>query len=913
MSISSGTGKVDYAIVIAGVPDIWTTTTRLEQTLADGRQIRAGLQYRGLRIREEAHLRDAELDVAGNTFRIVHSRALAAFAKRPAEVGQLRANWKSGNTFEASESTGFSAGDLAHLNTAVYEVSSVSAPSSGTVTVTTTTDVDAPLRDTLPQYHYKTAGARAAVAPVYDVPGSLEGRRVYLYRFDATETWNDTSNAAPYQATDKTPIWRGVIRQAPRLDSDGVTWLVETDSIVALLQQTVAGVDAPGRIRGIYYHKGCPFVIGVSQSSGAGIFSGEDVSSMRWVTGFFATDEEFRKAVNDELEEIASDLSGVESMKIENAGNTYRFVAWTPSSDPRYLAVFAGSFIDGMTPGHIADRNGQDLAEVTADTQYSWTLQPIGGDGGHALGVPRVLLSNQGVNTDLHPDKRKIIAFAFDAPTNLYDTTTDVDHIIHLDREPPTIDTSEVSTIMIKDAVVQPREEHTIRSATISQASRTINFGPPAESEVGKPTMLDRNARIVFARGTSTDEGLKEYRQHLIDSSVHANFGDTPFITSRDLGSWTEAYDDAAGEDVQRNRVYIFEEAVDLYDMLRGEALLLGCFWRLDAEGKIELARMATPDVSGAGLTSIDTTNTVSPYGDAGAWPTWEPGGDGIANEITVTIPLQSERATPGDPRSFNIRLVESIGLRKSRGRGNAEIEVMSSSVEQNVTAEAVANAISDYIGIMSTDYQRVTIPVTFDLFGVKVGDYVLVSNPHIPNAETGERGITNKQGLVVARDWPLDPADRAYGELTVVLFDTQLIGGYAPSFYYDTATDQGGGVWRFTPGQTTPPAMWSDLWDDSKVDVTDLFKVGDTVVVRPLASSGTLLEGTIDAVTATGSGSTGTMDVDLGGSTPASEGLIDFVPGDTPADVSDDQGAYAYVADSGGSLYSGRVYWKFA
>lgn len=909
MSISSGSGKVDYALVIAGVPDIWVTTTRLEQTLADGRQIRAGLQYQGLRIREEAHLRDAELDVAGITFRIVHAQALAAFAKRPTEVGELRANWKSGNQFEASESTNFSAGDLAHLNTAVYEVSSVSAASSGTVTVTITTDVEEPLRDTLAQYHYRTVGARAANAPIYDAPGSLEGRRVYLYRFDATETWSDATSVYPYQATDKTPIWRGVIRQAPRLDSDGVTWMVETDSIVALLNQSVAGVDAPGQIRGAYYHIGCPFVLKVFTWTTASGGSDPEEVATRWVTGFFETDADFRDAVNDECDDIASVLSGVESLKIEEAGETYRFVAWTPSSDPRFITMLSGSFIDGMTDPTPTDGNGNNVQNVTADSQYSWTLQSIGGDAGHALGMPRVLLTSQGIPSDLGQKKSQILRFAFDAPTNLYDTTTDTDQIIHLDREPPTDDVTEIGTIVVKDAVVQPQEEYNILNATISQANRTINFG---SDEQWEPLLLDRNARIVFARGISTTEGLKAYRQHLIDNSVHANFGDTPFITARDLSTW-DVWDEAAEEDVQANRVYVFEEAVDLYDMLRGEALLLGCFWRLDAEGKIELARMRTPDVSGAGLTSIDTTNTVSPYDSAGAWPTWEPGGDGIANEVTVTLPLQSERATPGDPRTFNIRLVEAIGLRKSRGRGNAEIEVMSSSVARNTEADEVAKAISDYIGLMSTDYQRVTIPVTFDLFSVKVGDYVLVSNPHIPNVETGERGITNKQGLVVARDWPLDPGDRAYGELTVVLFDTQLTGGYAPSFYYDTATDQGGGVWRFTPGQTTPPAMWSDLWDDSKVDVTDLFVVGDTVVVRPLAASGTVLEGTINAVTATGSGSTGEIDVDLGGSTPASEGLIDFVTGDTPSDVSDDQGAYAYVADSGGSLYSGRVYWKFA
>ena len=93
-------GEINYKLVIEGAPVAWSTSTGLECIMADGRVVYAGLQYEGMKIKEELSPLDSKVNVGGMTFCIRHQKAVSEFARYPHVIGDFIATIESDGTVD---------------------------------------------------------------------------------------------------------------------------------------------------------------------------------------------------------------------------------------------------------------------------------------------------------------------------------------------------------------------------------------------------------------------------------------------------------------------------------------------------------------------------------------------------------------------------------------------------------------------------------------------------------------------------------------------------------------------------------------------------------------------------------------------------------------------------------------------
>src|SRR5688500_17620993 len=93
-STRHGNGRVRYAAVIEGWPEIWVTDHSLTlSNSAGGRTVRVGLLRQGLQFSERALLLQGKLEASAMTLRFVsgdHAKqAVASFATMPVVVAEI--------------------------------------------------------------------------------------------------------------------------------------------------------------------------------------------------------------------------------------------------------------------------------------------------------------------------------------------------------------------------------------------------------------------------------------------------------------------------------------------------------------------------------------------------------------------------------------------------------------------------------------------------------------------------------------------------------------------------------------------------------------------------------------------------------------------------------------------------------
>ena len=325
---ATGRGRLYVRVAIEGLPVVFVSARRMEQTQADGRIRVNGLDVKGLKIGARADLRRATLEAQSIELKIEdldrlpgsrHGRITRELWKRPAASTFLSAEASpSATTLTVYSTAAFAASGVVHVGTEAIAYTGKTA--------TTFTGCTRAYWDTIAQRHFVADGEGLGDARVTDRPQSVEGRRVYLSIYgDGDDPQGDGS-----------PRWRGVC--ATDLKWEKGVWTVGVDPITRLLAQPVGSESSDAvRIRGIHYGCTFPWVLLIQQTS-----SGKEAVAS--IVGHYETERDFATAATTAIATALADAtisigaSGALIVEPSVGGYRVRYTAHT-SGGPHELVV----------------------------------------------------------------------------------------------------------------------------------------------------------------------------------------------------------------------------------------------------------------------------------------------------------------------------------------------------------------------------------------------------------------------------------------------------------------------------------------------------------------------------------------------------------------------------------------------
>jgi hypothetical protein len=831
-----------YRLVIEGLGIEAVTDPAMERLSPDiSRNRVVGLLRDGLRIQEQCDIARGEIEAGGMTVAIVDRQEDQVWcqwlAQQPTRWTWLTANLDdTDTTVTVSSSEGIGTNDVIHIGTESMLVAGVASATSLDVTG------GRGWWQTIPQYHYTTDGAEL-VTPRVTVtrPTTLEGRRVYLYRYVDGDSLQG----------DGTLVWRGICSTDAKLEDDGATWTLTVDSIVSVLKQPLASdLDEPTTIRGIYYPAArfWRWQFRETSSASAGAYTASKTAVIR-MHGFWATQEQWCADIQLAIDQasstsgagttgIVSGTTGVVEVEIafsaardtvtivcEVQDSGHWGVRWIPdATDPRHLAIDSfGVGFDNSVEGSVAETSGDPTADPAAS--HPWVL--VAGDGGvsgRGL-VPRAIAGGAGIGGG---------GGAFSA-LRLY----------------PTIDLTSValSLASLEDAAAQIEwtDGSTPASAGIPVRQADADEGwiqlqALSATRYMYPGQLPRiSLRRYLGQGTIAD-----MRDALVTlAPLLANAGGSPFITTEDVASWTAVADRAAGGRTHlTSRLYLLGGEVDLDEMVAHECRLYGVFPRLDATGKIAIAYLELPTSTAILAGTLDDGDILV----SDQPPTWERNGtDGSINVVEVksgySLVTEDHEGTP-----IIVRDVTALSTRKQTKK--LEIAPLSLDPDGFVWgASAAVDVARRVLAIFGRPYSIVRVAVTADWLDVALCGTVLgLRSPRIPNVLTGTRGIGQGSeqpavGLVIGRDWDLSAET---GVLTLIVSEAQT-AGYAPSVFVTGSTVVSGDTYDLVVTFNDPSG---ESMAPAGAVLSDFYSVGDKLSLLIWdATTQSLQTCTVDAI----------------------------------------------------------------
>lgn len=942
---------VAYRLVVEGWPDVWVTDARITASaFADGRSVRPGLKYTGLKIRERAVLREAWVQAEGIKFTInptgdgsgggvgVDEDTMSSFTRTPVPVGWLKVSMPAGGSDKLYFANGavFAIGTTLHVATETIRVSSGSAADSDGVF----TFVERAKWHTTEQNHLISYGpGKAVIVPVYTHPPTMEGRRCYLYAYGPGDSTTG----------DGTIIWKGVVSSPPRMNSDGLSWTIQADNISKVLEQKVAAASGlEYRIRGIYHPNTAPFNFWATAIFDAFHFTNSETLTMTQLAGFYETQDEWVTAVNAFLGFYASGTASdyIDTLYYEERGPSPVITMNIKDNDDVALVVLeSASVLEGdlqYQNSVLKNQSTQETHKVGEGFEMEDGVGPIYW-WDHYLGDSSQEYSCYGFASS--SDDPSAPPFTYPLPASravagspnrttkppFFNYTLFSDYLpggfpsnrIYLNTVEE-LEIGDTLAILNGDSAVLVKLTNVVEGTDSGAGSRYVDFDFMSGDSV---VYMTDQTRIVPVRTFENDGGLDDFCAGLIAASPNANDGDTPFITADDMdfSALLLAYGGYATiDDFWKHRSYAFLKPVPVKTILAEELKAIGWMMRLDQNGACAFAPL--PLVSGTtdASASITDTEILLPAGKSGGmWPQWEAQTDGIVNVVTGRFGYKPIEDDFDPSRDATIREITSIAEHKSNGKGTAEIAPRSTPARvpqirirvsvngfpkyitkgggerAGATPQQIAAWISSYMRVLSMDYSVVTIAVPFKFFGLLIGDIVEVTSALIPNG-LGGRGITSQKAAIVGREWNLDPsAGGGMGKLTLY-FPRQVSGGYTPSGRVTAQSNLGGNNWRITMSAANAFNLrWSD---NGSGNVAKHFAVNDAVrVVLVNSASPTTIAGT---VTATNPGA-GTVDVSLGSTwTPGASTWNLIFQHDSAATTR--QRNFVFIADSTQSLANG-------
>lgn len=915
-----GQGRVNYRLAIDGWADEWVTSEDIAGSITQGRTRRSGLLYSGLQIRESVDIRDAKLSASSFEARIRSPNALSAFAKQPLEVAFLDSTVTESATewtLTNAQQSNITVNDYYHVGSETIQITAKQlGPGNDKITVVRAR------RGTNQQRHYPDQATNVQAVPIWDGPPSMHGRRARLYAYGEDEAGT----------VDGTQIWLGIVDGHPQLDpSDNMTWVIAIRPVTDLLKQQIAPTNdgrSDLKIRGRYHSKFAPYFFRIAEintSSGAVTTD----TGAQYTTGLFETDTDFAAQLQSDMLAALKVSSQIDDISVATHPLNGFVMTFTLTATVRAVRINFASPFDGASvnvPIYRQQGSGLPIVSLTewaaSGTYFCYLSRSRGFFGGIVrspialLGPydPDPLVGGHGI-----PDGFQEDPAATEVHNRLYCEGIDAAGI------------SATDSVVIKHAFFPnggpsgTSKEITATIASVSSADGYIQI----DDTFTEPVLITEKSRIKFQDDNSGS--LFDFMNSLTANSVKMNLGSTPAITSDDvnLSSGSDSFQSVVGDLAPSNqkflsdRKYVFKEGVEIEEILSQELQMLGGLPRIAADGKLALAK-AVPavDAQGAAL-ALDSSNIVTP-GGGGGWPTFVANADGIVNVVRVSYSMYSLPIGPSLLRSLagavdvevEFKNLVSIAQHKNRGLGVQTIAPMSMPAQPVSWSELQDLPIKDiadrYFRLFSDTYYIVEVDVllgngTTSVFAnALVGDVARVTCPFIPNVSDGTMGITNKNALIIGRQWNLDPANEGAPGRIRMLMRFTANRGYAPSARITAATVVSGNQWDLTVDSND--VAGSSMWP-SGTNLSDHFAAGYLVTAwQSDVATANSESGTVDSVT-----DPSTIRVTFAGTAPwggsfSGTYFLRFKKASTSDDVASGQAVYAYQADNNNEMYDSSI-----
>lgn len=885
-NLETGYGTTRFRLVIHGHPDEFVSDESMERVASVGVRARlALLNSATIKLSERATLVDAKTEGSGFSAKIIDSRGRATLSLTAQPTARTLLQSQGG-------------GDPGKLTSSAVTITVLSTdgfPSAGYIwldgeviaytgkTSTTFTGCSRGQFDTKARAHYYDAtGAEAREPEITNGPVTMEGRRATLWAY------GDGDNPLGLG----TKIWRGVVSSQPRYN--GTSYSILIDPITRLLKQTIGGfLDLPVTIRGIYYSHANPLVIRCGEATGNDYIETPIARTFKFqMCGFWETQAAFLVAVNTELAARATAASFTGVFRAIAHGDSWAIHVRTPAADPRFpylnivpesSSVQAVSMTDGYfrdLPRDLSSPDGAGVTTVSASADYIYTLE-LSTDGSPLKRpgtVPRTCLgvpSAVGL-TGFSSAERVDVSPALFPPDRLY-----------LDVTPDTRWQQLVAEWKANWSGAEETVDREVIATDSDFADRWIRLADSATA--GAPFFIataENLPELEFLVQLSTGS-IAEFITALVADSIElANLGLAPDLESDDFNlSTPSALEVSAASRGILDRVYAFTGSQDLEEVLVEDLKMYGAFIYTTSAGAMSfrLLRHATQvEVPGAEITPSKHV-----VGDN--WLHYEGQPLGVYNTIVIKTGYDAiEDDHLG--REWIVRDQRAFG--RTPIARTLEIAPLSRESVEVTYADVIAT-VSRIIGMFAGEYEILRVDVTPQLFGVLLGDVVAVTSPKVP-AGDGSKGIEEKRGIVVSREWQLTK-DGGVGSLEI-LMTNRALAGYSPSAIILSGVDLGSEEeWRLTLDDSDFP---------EGTTAADFFQVGDLIRVagfgRNVAAEPgtvTIASGNVITVQLTTPITVGSSDSFLSYRQPSA---IPLVHADPDAQV---QHAYGAIASSVGII----------
>jgi hypothetical protein len=882
----TGSGKLDFRLVIEGCKRQWVTSSRLAVIRTDDRYSYVGLKASSIRFSEVADLTSSRIKSSGFDVQIVDvdGQATDEFAHVPDHTTWLTQDMSTADTtIHCLYNLGWVVGQTIHIGTECMTVATL--PDSISATVNRGT------RNTTVQAHFTDDGSNLRAPEITtDKPSCIEGRRAFLYAYGDEETGNGTL------------IFTGVCATDARLTKPTL-WEITIDPITTLLEQDTGGdLEEPVAPRGIHYYIDNKLLVKLTRLSGATFSSATSTDYAQFYlydstatdgTYFFENQDEFCSALNALI--VSATSTWATPLTATGAGNTPCLQAvpttdgsWTfqyqTGSTPYWLIVDAESAIDpSFYTNHPASYTLRDAPQTTLILNRIYTLVPR-----QPSAVYRPLAGLGTVPRGTYGHDRSV---GVTLPGGI-----DWFRYLYLGGSGSLAGAGAFAsggfTIEWPDGS-SSRGASTTRHSALSVASGTRRlevqdwgFEDPAD-EVMRVWTADMLPQIKLSRTTARGS-IADYITEICNTSADgANAGYSPLLTSSDV-NLTEIQENVAeaanGFPFLNDRIYVQASTLKLSDVICPELLMLGLVPCMDANGKLTFRKCRQL----AGTDTISGTVNASKQLTSVNAPTWERFQNGCINDITIS--------TGWDPKedkyngtTFRVRDVGSYSRNKLARKITIEPKSYCGyDVDRSVSYRDIVPVLEPILGLFGYPYDVVTIPVPLSMFDVLIGDNVLVSSVHLPNSATGRRGVTNAVGIVTGREWH---PSQAHGVLTI-LISLLNIAGYTPTSRITSTSLVSGTTYDITIATGSQPTGYATIDD---------WALGDEIQVAAIDSaSPTVRTGTITTPFVSG---TATFRVVLSGALPAGTLNVDYV---SAADVQAAQELYCFQANDSAIIEAG-------
>jgi len=764
---TTGRGEVSYRLEIERLPTEFVTHASMETATR-----KPWLRISG-KLKCLSNPVSGEVEVSGLQATIVDKDggATAIFAKAPDATTWLTAAFSAAATSASVRSTsGFVVPGWFWMDSEAVKYSAVTA--------TGFTGCVRGAYGSLTQAHYiETLGA-SRWPEVTSSLTSIAGCRARLYAYGQ----NDSPQG------NGTQIWLGVVTKHPTLQ--GSAWSVMIDPITSVLNKTLsADLEEPSTARGIYYHWHSGLTIIFRRTDTSEIID----ATLGLTTRFFEDNAEFVSHLNGLLDTAVTaagwDAAFSCSIRAIESDSSW-YLGITTDATVRVIVTRTGSRVDPIFIGDPTDING-DLVVPTSGVETYWLGGPDSPEG--AGSVPRGSFgaSDVGVGgpvtaADTFPINRIFISGA------ALSSNTD--------------------SVAIKWKAFGGQDEAEVVASILSFNGTTNSvdlaldaFPPGFEGPLLSGFAWTAPSAPEFRFGRTLVRSGNVY-QFLFKITTLAplllNRGAVPDVRLDDLDYLTwQVLSDGTQPRIVSGRRFTSYSTQELIEVVKNELLLAGFMLGCNASGQIAISR----------IRGISRTEHPDLVVDAALdVPTWEPTAYGMVNQVSVQRGYSELEDEYRAPRVL-VRDVAEFGRNpRPRTASISPKSVPAGAMESFGECVEVSQRI---FSAFAGPYAVITARVPMSAYDVAtVGAVVSLTSPHIPDHETGTRGVSGLRCVVTGRE-----IDLAKGEITLRMYaTTRQTSGYAPSGLVDAATNVSGNTWdvdidtSLLPTGTTAAEWWA-------------------------------------------------------------------------------------------------------